>query len=316
MGGGEPESECHTWRMSDDALTEVSQPPFAQQIQLVGGVNFSTWPDLKWSRANTHIAAMQSKFGEWHASAPVSVEALLREDCEGIDLVARVPRGIPKHEWSLDLGDALHNFRSAFDAVAWGMARFNDAVPTRPKNVTFPICEEEKRWKESVKAWIGDIRPEFQERLRIMQPFTYAPGDVTVLSMLHDLDIQDKHRDILTVSADLQAVNLTGSFEYEDRDTAAMPRLEMHPDVKFADGVVLGTIHAGGHIRMVGEMILRPEIKVQLNYKNSTHDVVPMLQQFAVETRRCLDILLCGLAAPDKSEGSEWLPMDLGPPAT
>ncbi|WP_157366253.1 hypothetical protein [Arthrobacter sp. Soil763] len=299
--------------MSGNAPAEDNQPLFARPIRLVDGVNFSTWPDLKWSRANTHIAAMQSKFGEWHASAPVSVEAVLRDDRQGIDLVARVPRGIPKHEWSLDLGDALHNLRSAFDAVAWGMAHFNDAQPTRPKNVTFPICEDEKRWKEAVKAWIGDIHPAFQERLRIMQPFTYASGGLTVLSMLHDLDIQDKHREILTVSADLHSVNLSGSFEYENHDTAAMPRVEMYSDIKFADGVVLGTIHAGAHIRMVGEMILRPEIKVQLIYESAAHDVVPMLQQFAVETRRCLDILMSGLAEPDESEEAEWTPMEVGP---
>lgn len=300
--------------MSDDAPPEDTQPPFTQQIRLLGGVNFSTWPDLKWSRANTHIAALQSKFGEWHASAPVSVEAVLRDDRLGIDLVARVPRGIPKHEWSLDLGDALHNFRSAFDALAWGMAHFNDAEPTRPKSVTFPICEDEKRWKDSVNAWIGDINPEFQERLRILQPFTHASDGVSMLSMLHDLDIQDKHRDILTVSADLRSLNLDGSFEYEDRQTSLMVRMETRQSVKFEDGVVLGTIHAGGRIRTVGEMIFRPGIAVQLTYKNTTHDVLTLLQQFAVATRRYLDILLCGIAAPGKSEGAEWLPMDMETP--
>ncbi len=160
--------------MSNESQVEDSQPPFAQSIRLVGGVNFSTWADLKWSRANSHIVALQSKFGEWHASAPVSVDSVLCEDRHGIDLIARAPRGIPKHEWALGLGDALHNLRSAFDAVAWGMAHFNDAKPTRPTSVAFPICEDEKRWNAAVKAWVGEIQPEFQERLRIMQPFTYA----------------------------------------------------------------------------------------------------------------------------------------------
>ncbi|HEY9308181.1 MAG TPA: hypothetical protein VIP82_10310, partial [Microbacterium sp.] len=189
--------------MSSDPPAEGNQPPYTQPIRLVGGVNFTTWPDLKWSRGNSHVSALQAKFGEWHASAPVSVDAVLSEDRQGIDLVARVPRGIPKHEWSLDLGDALHNLRSAFDAVAWGMATFKDASPTNPRKVTFPICEEEKQWNEAVKTWVSEIHPEFQERLRIMQPFTYAAGGLSVLSMLHGLDIQDKHRDILTVSADL-----------------------------------------------------------------------------------------------------------------
>jgi hypothetical protein len=306
----------HAHSVSEDAPAADSQQPLPQLIRLVGGVNFTTWPDLKWSRGNSHVAALQSKFEVWHASAPVSVDSVLRDDRQAIDLVARVPRGIPKHEWSLDLGDALHNLRSAFDAIAWGMAHFNDAKPTRPKRVTFPICDDEKQWNEAVKAWVGEIHPEFQERLRIMQPFTYAPdGGVTVLSTLHDLDIQDKYRDILTVTADLHGINLGGSFEYEDHGTQATPRIDMRSDIKFGDGVILGTIHAGAPIQMLGQMILRPSMRVQLTYKDATHDVTPMLQQFIVETRRCLDILLYGLASPGDPDAGEWLPMDVGPPS-
>lgn len=298
--------------MSDESV-DAGGSPFAQPIQLVGGVNFTTWPDLKWSRANSHIALLQSKFGEWHASAPLSVDAVLREDALGIDLIARVPRGIPKHEWSLDLGDALHNLRSAFDAIAWGMAHFNDTQPARPKSVYFPICTEEKQWDRALSAWVSDIHPEFQERLRIVQPFTYAPTDgVSVLSMLHDLDVQDKHREMLMVSADLHGINLTGSFEYEDHNSSAVPRVDMRSDTKFADGAVLGTIHAGAPIHLVGQMILRPAIKVQLTYRELPYDVMPMLQQLATETRRYLDILLSGLATEGEPDAEAWSPLDVG----
>jgi len=195
------------------------------------------------------------------------------------------------------------------------MAHFKETKPTRPKRVTFPICDDENQWNEALKAWVGEIHPEFQERLRIMQPFTFADGGVTVLSMLHDLDIQDKHRDILTVSADLNVINLDGSFKYEDPDTQATPRIDMRSDIQFGDGVTLGTIHAGAPIHMVSQMILRPGMRVQLAYKGTSHEVMPMLQQFIMETRRCLDILLFGLAAPHDASEGEWLPMDVGPPS-
>ena len=137
-----------------------------------------------------------------------------------------------------------------------------------------------------------------------MQPFTYAPtGAPSVLTILHDLDIQDKHREMLTVTADLQGVNIAGSFEYEDPDTSAAPSVDMRTDIKFADGVVLGTINAGARIRLVGQMILRPAMKVQLAHGGSVYDVVPMLQQLATETRRHLDILLFGLAPQEDDEG-------------
>ncbi|APX03964.1 hypothetical protein [Arthrobacter sp. QXT-31] len=296
--------------MTQDASAEDDQAPFVEPIRLIGGINFTTWPDLKWTRANSHVALLQAKFVEWQASAPVSIDAVLREDRLGIDLIARAPRGIPKHDWALDVGDALHNLRSAFDAVAWGMAHFKDTEPTRPKSVYFPICIDEKQWKRAFNDWVGEINLEFQERLRIMQPFTYMQsGGVSVLSMLHELDIQDKHRDILTVSADIHEINLGGSFEYEDHDHQAVPRIEMFSDVRFSDGVVLGTLHAGAPIRTIGQTILRPAMKVQLTYRDTVYDVMPMLQQFVTESRRCLDVLLSGLVGPDESDEAEWSPM-------
>lgn len=30
----------------------------------------------------------------------------------------------------MDMGDAIHNLRSALDAVAWGMAHYKDAQPS------------------------------------------------------------------------------------------------------------------------------------------------------------------------------------------
>jgi hypothetical protein len=288
-----------------------------QQIHLVGGTNFSTWPDLKWARGNTHAKALEASFVEWSASAPVTVEAVLREDRQGLDFVARVPRGIPKHEWSLMLGDALHNFRSAFDALAWGMAHFNDAQPPKPKAIYFPICTEPKQWNDALKSWVGELDPEFQHRLRIMQPFNYVPpGIPSVLRMIHDLDIQDKHKDFLTVSADMNGLALDGAvFKYEDADIVATPRIEMRTDVKFADGVVLGTLHAGATVEMVGQVFLRPTMQVQLTWEGRTYDVGTMLPQFITETRRCLDILMHGLAPVDDPDG-KWSEMDVevGPP--
>lgn len=304
----------HDCSVPEHSPAEENKVPADEPVRLVGGVNFTTWPDLKWSRGNSHVALLESKFGEWQASAPISVDTVLRDDRLGIDLVARASKGVPKHEWSLDLGDALHNLRSAFDAVAWGMAHFNGAEPTRPRSVQFPICTDQKQWDKALKDWAGELPPDLQERIRIMQPFTFMPsGGVTLLSLLHALDVQDKHREILTVSVQFDGLNLRGSFEYQDRDVQAAPRLEMLSDLKFEDGVVLGTLHAGAPIRMLGRMILRPTVKLELVHEQVTYEVVQLLHALLTETRRCLDILLYGLASPDEQEGPGWAPMDVEP---
>ena len=145
-----------------------------------------------------------------------------------------------------------------------------------------------------------------------MQPFNCVPpGMPSVLRMIHDLDIQDKHKDILTVSADMNGLALDGAvFKYEDEDIVATPRIEMRADVKFADGVVLGTLHAGSTIELVGQVFLRPTMQVQLTWEGRTFDVGTMLPQFITETRRCLDILMHGLAPMDDTDG-EWSAMDV-----
>lgn len=296
--------------MTQHGPDEQTRPP--HQLHLVGGVNFSTWPDLKWARGNTHAKALEASLVEWSASAPVSVEGVLRDDHQGIDFVARVPRGIPTHEWALLLGDSLHNFRSAFDALAWGMAHFGDVEPSKPKSIQFPICNDEKQWKDTVKSWVGELNPEFQHRLHIMQPFNHAmAGKIWILRMLHDLDIQDKHKDFLTVSADLNTLSFDGAvFKYVDADEIATPRLEMTTDAKFGDGAVLGAIHAEATIEMVGEVFLRPAMRIQLTWEGQVIDVASMLAQLTTETRRYLDILMHGLAPLDDGEG-DWAPLDV-----
>lgn len=306
----------HAGPVSQESTEKIDEAPTHEPIRLVGGINFTTWADLKWSRGNAHIALLQARFFEWQASAAVSIDAVLREDCLAIDFIARLPRGIPKESWSLDMGDAIHNLRSALDAIAWGMAHYKDAEPTRPKMVYFPICSDEQQWKKALKDWVGEINPELQERLRIMQPFTHLQsGEFSILSMLHDLDIQDKHRDVLTVSAHLHEITLSGTFEYEEQDNPAVPWVEMFPETKLSDGAGLGTIHAEAPVRAVGRMILRPAMKVQLTHKEAQHDVIPMLQTFATEIRRCLDFLLLGAATPSELDEKEWSPLQTGPPA-
>ncbi len=59
--------------------------------------------------------------------------------------------------------------------------------------------------------------------------------------------------------------------------------------------------------RVNGEELLA-KIK-QLIHEGKTLDVIELLHQFQVETRRYLDILLVGLAPPEPQDGDEWVPL-------
>lgn len=259
-------------------------------------MNFTTWPNLKWARANSHLAALRSEFDEWIASYPISVEGVVREDGQNIDLILRVPRGgIPSHEWALTLGDALHNLRSAFDAVAWGMAHYDGAEPKRPRDVMFPIARTEDQWNSAVGKWVGALNPEFQHRLAIMQPYTYAPGIESVLTLLHDLDIRDKHQNLIYVTTNLEAIELEGGFQYVDEAVEAEVKMTGHEVKGMADGALIATLDAGAQVRREITLHARPVIAMALEHKGETRDVREVLLLLVTETRRCLDILFRGL---------------------
>ncbi len=267
-------------------------------LQLAPGINFTAWGELKWARANRHLADLQTSFTEWHSSVPVFTEGIFRDD-ETIDVIQRAPRGVPIHEWALTLGDAVHNLRSAFDAVAWGIAHFGDGEPERPWQVEFPIARDAKQWRRSVERWIGKLDPEFQHRIETLQPFTYAAeADSSLLAILHDLDIRDKHRRTIQVSANVNRLDLRGAVRYVDPSADAEPRLEMHaPAEGIHDGYIVATLHTGAPIHRDATFRLQPELTMVMEHNETTYDVSTFGVQLVTETRRYLDILYSGLAS-------------------
>lgn len=174
----------------------------------------------------------------------------------------------------------------------------------------FPVCTDDGQWKKVLKDWVGEIDPEFQKRLRAVQPFNYMPlGGTTILSMLHDLDIVDKHRDMLVITADVEGIQLGGHYKIEDPSAPTADSLELFPDVVFRDGAVLGTLGVGTRIRSVDQLIFRPAVKLQFVYEENVFDLMPVLQHFVTESRRCLEVLLAGLPEADESIEPSWPPL-------
>jgi hypothetical protein len=59
-------------------------------------------------------------------------------DPHTVEFRAVVNREQPFDEWSLILGDAIHNLRSAFDKVVWSPATMSDATPSAHSIHLFP----------------------------------------------------------------------------------------------------------------------------------------------------------------------------------
>jgi hypothetical protein len=129
-------------------------------------------------------------------------------------------------EVALTLGDALHNLRSALDYLAWGMV---EAVGLRPTKYTaFPIFDASNGYTSGVAGKIQGLRQPCRQMLDRIQP--YKGGQAHRLWQLHQLDIRDKHRLLLTTAFIPTSRTVTPSERKQFN--ALYPRLASDPTLK------------------------------------------------------------------------------------
>lgn len=102
---------------------------------------------------------------------------------------------------ALELGDAVHNIRSALDHLAWQLVVANRETPTGATQ--FPVLgTAPQTWKKSMtfaKATIDRVagmHPDHVSTIERLQPYIASPEapEESTLWWLHRLDVIDKHK--------------------------------------------------------------------------------------------------------------------------
>ncbi len=109
----------------------------------------------------------------------------------------------PKPGLSLVLGDAVHNYRSALDHLAFQLVKHPDRKPREKRTpdgeISFPICASEKTYcAKSIQGAADRAKDE----IRAIQPFNLGWDPLLVLKKLDD---RDKHRTIHLVTHTISA---------------------------------------------------------------------------------------------------------------
>lgn len=164
------------------------------------------WPDYLFSargklrRAKHHIDALKSESFGYSDRHPIGLRGKLNTDATEFTIYFVVPNPPPLADWSLVVGDALHNLRSALDnaifALAVAISQKNP--PPNARDIGFPITEAPALFQNRLdRGDLGEMRdsPEVVALVESLQPYNrpnlpYRPA----LSMLRDLNIRDKHR--------------------------------------------------------------------------------------------------------------------------
>jgi hypothetical protein len=153
---------------------------------------------LAW--AQTHIDALTERTKAYLASKPYDLSHTVDERRgDQVLAIARV-EPIPA-EWSLVLGDIVHNLRSALDALVYALARAHlgrTPTDTEARQIQFPIVDRPDQWEGECKRWLRHIAPAAQLLIERCQPYHDAnPREVHLLAALRDLSNIDKHRHLI-----------------------------------------------------------------------------------------------------------------------
>jgi hypothetical protein len=206
---------------------------------------------LKVERAWQHLDQLNGQMRTFFDAKPVEfLVAPAPDEDRWYVVYARVRRPIPE-QMSLIFGDAVHNLRSALDHLAYQLA----AIGTGPTRQTkWPVFDDEAKFSATGTSYLDGMREQHRTRVTDLQPFK-DPDGLRWLSLLHGLDIADKHhvlgrgvtaptRADLTVTPGLVEVLAQGSrVEVEDgtevlrfrvADTTATPEVSLRAGFQFA----------------------------------------------------------------------------------
>jgi hypothetical protein len=103
-------------------------------------------------------------------------------------------RSPPLTEWSLIIGDCIHNMRSALDHLFWQLVLLENPNGVADTTASFPILRDRgtfKGRKAKIERWIGQRAATMVEN---MQPYQGAGPDKNPFLFIHSCDITDKHK--------------------------------------------------------------------------------------------------------------------------
>jgi hypothetical protein len=159
---------------------------------------------VKLKRAQEHRAHLDS---EVDAFLNAGHHTIVKDsDSEPGALLVRVRIGAapPSERWSVVLGDALHNYRSALDHAAWALTAPDTGIDL--KRIEFPIFLREADFRASSNNGmplkrsglyrISGMEPSVQTVIEGVQPYKSvgSPADHDPLWLLQELSNFDKHR--------------------------------------------------------------------------------------------------------------------------
>lgn len=203
-------------------------------------------------------------------------ESIVCEPHEDTDEQVWVYRGetpITPIEWSIRVGEILHNLRSALDHLVWQLVLANGQEPSRQN--AYPIVNDESEWSRN-KHRLKGVTPRVETIVERLQPYTGGinlPFDVRAFGMLHTLCNIDKHRHLNMVIVETSGIGPIDFGENHpplNRPSTSPPLQGWGSRGKIEKGNVL--------LRFNNATVeLQPSFQIEVRFENGGEPKVPAI---------------------------------------
>jgi hypothetical protein len=222
----------------------------------------------------------------------------ISEDKLSVSMITQMVAPPPLLELSLGLGDALHNWKSALDAAVWSLSTYEGRNPRNPTQVYFPVCQTENEWtkKTTGNGPLSGLPGWALERLRLVQPFNQPSETTHALTLLHQLDIQDKHRALLNTALRCTEISWADAqIDFEDDPDIPTPSFEVvrSETADLVIGQPILTLRSSARFKSV-RIPLTISADFGILYEGAGYELSMLLDTFAQGVRTTLDLLYYG----------------------
>lgn len=155
----------------------------------------------KVERAEEHIQVLNNEIAGFLSSnpKPYEVGGEHRKNGRQYALTIRATKSVPLR-FAVIAGEVVHHLRSSLDHILHALIVHNKGTPSR--NNQFPLCATETGFEQACNSGLikGTSRTA-KKLIRSVQPYTSTAPDDTILYVVNEYDILDKHRLLIVVCA-------------------------------------------------------------------------------------------------------------------
>lgn len=257
---------------------------------------------VKLQRARYHYETLEREISSFQSSQYFFIETIVDKPSKQKQARIRFTKDLP-WEWAAIIGDLVFNLRSSLDLAVYQLTVLEKGVPL--EMTEFPIFDDPKRYacfnKDGTpqnRSGIWKIRG-VDHRVAVaignLQPFMTGgklpQGQVPALSVIHELNIIDKHR---TLHLCRQTTNSYKMDILRDISAPEDGNVFSIPIGEIVDGAVLATWWP------VDDDATSNDVKIALEFdigfgssieKLKFNSVLPTCKSMVTATSKILDIL-------------------------